>query len=612
MGYQPIENYGVIGDLHTVALVGMDGSIDFMCFPQFDSPSIFAALLDDDRGGRFQLAPQLDGCRHKQMYMPDSNILLTRFLAPDGVAEISDFMPIEALGHRHDIVRRAKVVRGEMRFRMVCAPRFDYGRARHRVEKRSDSELLFVSEGSSEAILRLRSEVPLRIEGGDACAEFKLRSGQTAAFILEDATDGESPSAKSDYVSESFKETMNFWQGWVRQCTYNGRWREMVTRSALTLKLLTSSVHGSLVAAPTFGLPEEVKGVRNWDYRYTWIRDASFTMHALMRLGYTSEAIAFMSWIEARCHELKPGNPLQPIYRLNGGHDLTELVLDHFEGYRGSRPVRIGNGAFQQKQLDVYGELVDAVYIYNRTVEPISYAFWRHLVLLINWVCDHWQDPDEGIWEVRGGARSFLYSRVMCWVAIDRGLSLARHRSFPAPTARWTQVRDEIYAHIYDRFWNDELQSFVQYEGADAVDAAALLMPIVKFIGPSDPRWLSTLKAINRFLVEDSLVYRYQITKGADTGFSGQEGTFCMCSFWNVECLARSGDLEQARFYFEKALGYANHLGLYAEELGLEGQHLGNFPQAFTHLGLISAAYFLDEKLARAHQTTSSMTKAIA
>ncbi len=446
-------------------------------------------------------------------------------------------------------------------------------------------------------MLRLRSEVPLRCENGDARAEFTLRNGETAAFVLEDASDGASPSAMADYVADSFKETVNFWQRWVRKCNYSGRWREMVTRSALTLKLLTSSTYGSVVAAPTFGLPEAVGGVRNWDYRYTWIRDASFTMHALMRLGYTEEATAFLRWIEARCRELEPGNPLRPMYRVDGGHDLPEVILNGFEGYRGSRPVRIGNGASDQQQLDVYGELVDAVYIYNRSVEPISYDFWGNLVTLIDWVCDHWREPDAGIWEVRGGVRPFLYSRVMCWVAIDRGLRLARHRSFPAPRERWAQVRDDIYRNIYERFWNEDLKSFVQYEGADAVDAAALLMPIVKFTGPMDPRWLSTLREINRRLVEDSLVYRYEIARGADTGFTGREGTFSICSFWNVECLARSGDLKQARLNFERALSYANHLGLYAEELGQEGQQLGNFPQAFTHLGLISAAFYLDGRL---------------
>ena len=595
--YKPLESYGIIGDLHTAALVGMDGSIDFMCFPRFDSPTIFAALLDHKRGGSFCLAPKLKEARRKQLYIPDSNVLLTRFLSDAGMAEVSDFMPITDLGHAHDLVRRAKCIRGDIPFRMVCDPRFDYGRADHRIERKKN-EVLFISRGKDKTVLRLRSEVPLHIENGAAVAEFTLRSGERAAFILEDAGQRtDSPSAAPGYVSDSFKQTINFWRDWIRRSQYRGRWREMVNRSALTLKLLTSSEFGSVVAAPTFSLPEEIGGVRNWDYRYTWIRDASFTMYALMRLGYSAEAAAFMNWIEARCAELKPGSPLQVMYRIDGRQELPETDLRHFEGYKKSRPVRIGNGAFDQLQLDIYGELMDSVYIYNKFGELISYDFWRHLVQLIEWVCANWQRPDEGIWEVRGGPYEFLYSRVMCWVAIDRGLRLADKRSFPAPRAKWQQIRDEIYRDIYEQFWDPELKCFVQFKGSKALDASALLMPLVKFIGPNDPRWRSTLAAINRHLVEDSLVYRYNIMEGAATGFPGREGTFSACSFWNVECLAREGDLKLARFYFEKTLSYANHLGLYSEEIGENGELLGNFPQAFTHLGLISAAYLLDRKL---------------
>jgi GH15 family glucan-1,4-alpha-glucosidase len=595
--YKPIESYGLIGDLNTVALVGTDGAIDFMCFPHFDSPTIFAALLDYRKGGSFQLSPELPGATRKQLYVPDSNVLLTRFLAEGGVAEISDFMPITELGHAHNLVRRAKSNRGDVKFRMVCDPRFNYGRSEHKIEKKKN-EVLFISQGDDKTVLRLRSEVPVRVENGAAIAEFTLRCDQSAAFILEDAQKRkESPSAGPDYVPDAFKETLNFWRQWLRHSNYRGRWREMVNRSALTLKLLTSAQHGSIVAAPTFGLPEEIGGVRNWDYRYTWIRDASFAMYALMRLGYTGEASAFMRWIEARCAELKPGSPLQVMYGIDGRHDLGETELSHFEGYKKSRPVRIGNGAHDQLQLDIYGELMDSIFIYNKHGEPIAYDFWRNLAHLIDWVCDNWRQPDEGIWEVRGGRHEFLYSRVMCWVALDRGLRIAQNRSFPAPLNRWLEVRDEIYRSIYDEFWDAELKCFVQYKDAKTVDAAALLMPLVKFIGPTDPRWRSTLDVIQKQLLEDSLLYRYSVLEGADTGFPGREGTFSMCAFWNVECLARGGDVRLARFYFEKTLGYASHLGLYSEELGPNGGQLGNFPQAFTHLGLISAAYNLDRKL---------------
>lgn len=596
MNYQPIENYGVIGDLHSAALVGRDGSIDFMSFPRFNSPTIFAALLDQARGGRFKLSPQMGEVRNKQLYLPDSNMLLTRFLGVDGVAEVSDFMPITDMGHAHNLVRRAKAVKGEVHFRMLMAPRFDYGRAEHRVEKK-DGEVLFISRGQDGTALRLRSEVPVKIVNGDAVAEFKLRAGETAAFVLEEAVAGAaSPSSVPRYVEDSFKQTLNFWRGWLARSQYRGRWREVVDRSALTLKLLTSAPHGSIVAAPTFGLPEELGGVRNWDYRYTWIRDASFTIYALMRLGYTSEAAAFMRWIEARCNELKPDGSLQLMYGIDGGHDLTEQELSHFEGYHKSAPVRIGNGACGQLQLDIYGELMDSVYLYNKYGEPISYDFWENLVRLIDWVCDHWEQPDEGIWEVRGGRQEFLYSRVMCWVAVDRGIRLALKRSFPAPLPRWCAVRDRIYQDVYAHFWDRDLQAFVQHKGSKCLDASCLLMPLVKFISASDPRWIKTMKAIEETLVEDSLVYRYDTRNGGD-GLSGGEGTFSMCSFWYVECLARSGDLEKARFCFEKTLGYANHLGLFAEEIGPLGTQLGNFPQAFTHLALISAAHELERRL---------------
>jgi GH15 family glucan-1,4-alpha-glucosidase len=598
MGYQPIENYGVIGDLHTVALVGMDGSIDFMCFPYFDSPSIFAAILDHEKGGRFRIAPVLDGARQKQLYLPDSNILLSRFLSEQGVAEISDFMAIEgSRGHCHDLVRRVKTVRGEIRFRMVCAPRFDYGRLAHRVKIR-DGEAVFYPDGRGFQAFRLRSEVSLRAEKGAATAEFTLRAGETASFVLEEARGNDySPSAGGDYVSRAFKDTLNFWRQWVARSNYRGRWRETVNRSALTLKLLTSLPHGSIVAAPTFGLPEEIGGERNWDYRFTWIRDASFTLYALIRLGYTQEAAAFMRWIEERCGELDSDGSLQIMYGIDGRHELIEESLPHLEGYRGSSPVRIGNGAYKQLQLDIYGELMDSVYLYDKYGEPTSYDFWSNLVRLIDWVCRNWRKKDKGIWEIRSGGREFLYSRLMCWVAVDRGIRLARKRSLPAPLDRWYKVRDAIYRDIFTNFWDPRRKAFVQSKGSRAQDAANLLMPMMKFLGPKDPRWLSTLKAIEEDLVEDSHVYRYRTEEGSPDGLKGEEGTFTMCSFWYVECLSRAGEIQKARFFFEKMLGYANHLGLFSEELGPSGEHLGNYPQAFTHLGLISAAYNLDLNL---------------
>lgn len=597
MGYQPIENYGIVGDQHTVALVGMNGSVDFMSFPRFDSPTIFGALLDEEKGGHFRICPRRDSARERQIYLPDSNILLTRFLFEDGVAEVSDFMPVSDGEHAHDLVRRAKSIKGEIDFRMICAPRFDYGRAGHRIEEK-EREILFISERDELPDLRLRCSVPCRIRDGAVISEFKLKAGETATFVLEEAVEGrESPSSRPDYASESFLSTLNYWRDWIARSQYRGRWREMVNRSALLLKMLIYRPTGAIVAAPTFGLPEVLGGERNWDYRLTWIRDASFTLYALIRLGYTDEAARFMKWIEARCDELEPDGSLNVMYGIDGRHDLTEGRLDHWEGYRGSSPVLIGNGAYNQLQLDIYGELMDSVYLYDKYGEPISYDFWQNLLRLLSWVCRNWDQPDEGIWEVRGGRQKFLFSRVMCWVAMDRGIRLAQKRSLPAPLSDWLECRDRIYRDIFQNYWDQEKRAFVQYQGSDVLDASCLLMPLVRFISPVDPRWLSTLEAIEENLVYDSLVYRYRLSHGAFDGLVGEEGTFNMCTFWFVECLSRSGDTEKARFVFEKMLGYSNHLGLYSEELGYQAEHLGNFPQAFTHLGMISAAYDLNRRL---------------
>ena len=605
-GYQPIESYGVIGDLHTVALVGMNGSIDFCSFPKFDSPTIFAALLDHDHGGRFSIHPTIDDVSYKQLYLPDTNVLISRFLSDAGVSEVSDFMPVGVFPHDHPrvLVRRVKCVRGVVRFNLVFDPRFDYARAERRVETR-DGEVIFSSTGPDGTAVRLRTPVPVTVgRDGAARATFELRAGEKAAFVMEEVADHlSSPSAAPGYVSDIFKDTVNFWRTWIGRSQYAGRWRETVNRSALVLKLLVDQTHGSLIAAPTFGLPEEIGGERNWDYRYTWIRDASFTVFALVRLGYSEEAGAFMRWIHDRCMDLNPDGSLQVMYGHDGTKVLTEETLPHLEGYRGSAPVRIGNGAYNQLQLDIYGELMDAVYLYNKYGQPIPYELWANLVRLVDWVCDHWQLPDEGVWEVRGGRQEFLYSRLMCWVALDRGIRLADRRSFPYPFEKWRMTRDALYHDMMTTFWDDRRRTFVQHQGVDTVDASTLLMPMVKFVSPTDPRFLDTLAAIDTDLVDDSLVYRYKIGRAAQDGLIGDEGTFNMCSFWFAEAVARSGDVQRGRFFFEKMLGYANHVGLYAEELGPRGEHLGNFPQAFTHLGLISAAYSIDRKLSDAGWT---------
>ena len=596
--YAPIENHGVIGDLHTIALVATDGTIDWCCLPHFDSPSVFASILDAEKGGYFRITSTLK-CRKKQMYFPDTNVLLTRFLSEAGVGEINDFMPVEESGptsaHSHQIYRVVKVVRGEVQFRLECMPAFNYGRDDHRVSLEAGGAV-FVSESCTVA---LHTPVPIEAKGPGVVSTFTLRAGESATFIVkhvEHGTAGDvlTPSASGE---EAFDTTVAFWRTWLRRGQYRGRWREMVDRSALALKLLTFQPTGAIVAAPTTSLPEELGGERNWDYRFTWVRDASFTLYAFLRLGFTSEAERFIEWIRHRAEETETG-ALQIMYGINGENRLDEVELTHLEGYRGSRPVRIGNAAYDQLQLDIYGELMDAVYLYDKYGSPISYDFWLHLVHLLDHVCDHWQEKDEGIWEVRGGRQHFVYSKLMCWVALNRGIRLARKRGLPGNQPRWFAVQDEIFREIMERGWNAEKQCFVQHYGSTALDASNLMMPLVKFVSPTDPRMLSTLDRTAESLVSDSLVHRYQVGgDGAEDGLSGKEGTFSMCTFWYVEALTRAGRIPEARFTFEKMLGYANHLGLYAEELGVAGEALGNFPQAFTHLGLISAAFNLDRAL---------------
>jgi GH15 family glucan-1,4-alpha-glucosidase len=592
--YVPIENYGVIGDLNTVALVGLNGSIDFMCFPDFDSPTVFAAMLDNSKGGYFRISPTGEGLKNKQLYLPDTNILLTRFLGEGGIAELTDFMPVETMQAGNKLIRTVTCVHGKVDVVLECCPRFDYARGQHSIEQRSDREIFFDCKERKIA-LRFLSTIPIAFNGTDVVMNFTLKTGEKATFMLEFVTTYDSDVLNlNKFADESLYRTINYWKEWVAKCTYRGRWVEIVNRSALVLKLMISRRYGSIVAAPTFALPEEIGGVRNWDYRYTWIRDASFTVYTLLKLGYKKEARGFICWVEKRCNDIGEAGRLRLMYGLDGRKDLFETELNHLEGYRQSSPVRIGNGAFDQVQLDIYGELLDAIYLYDKHAEPISYDFWLDVKNQVDWVCKNWQIKDEGIWEVRGGKKEFLYSRLLCWVALDRAIKIANAHSYPHPQ-EWKNECDKIFNSIHRDFWNDDLQAFVQYKGSDTVDAATLFMPLIRFIGPKDPRWLSTLKRIEHELVSDSLVYRYRNNEKLD-GLSGAEGTFSMCTFWYVECLCRAGYLQKARLFFEKMLGYANHLGLYSEMLGLQGQHLGNFPQAFTHLGLISAALALDRQ----------------
>jgi GH15 family glucan-1,4-alpha-glucosidase len=608
MPYLPISDYGIIGNMRTAALVGMNGSIDWYCSPNFDSPSIFGAILDDNKGGRFQIRPIAEHVRARQFYWPSTNILITRFSLEDGIAEIEDFMPIATSSDSpvyHQLHRRVRCVRGSIRLSAACRPAFDYGRQPH--------ELRMTGRGASfhsaTSHFTLTTEAPLRGDDrGGVLAEFSLNQGQSCTFIFGDeialAEDAPPPILEDD---DAFQETVKFWQSWLSSSTYRGRWRERVERSALVLKLLTFEPTGAIVAAPTTSLPEVIGGPRNWDYRFAWLRDAAFSIYALVRVGFTSEAAGFFEWLQEHVAKHSyTGQPLPPVFTIFGEPLAGEQTLDHWEGYRKSGPVRIGNAAVTQYQADVYGELMDSLYLYNKYVAPVSYDFWVRIRRRLDWVCENWEKPDEGIWEMRNRQEHFVYSKLMNWVALDRGSRLSDKRSFPGNHARWIQERDRIYEEVMSKGWNDKRRAFTQFYGSDDLDASVLIMPLVFFMAPTDPRMISTIKAIlaspaEGGLVSDGLVYRYPPTPRID-GLAGEEGTFNMCSFWLVEALTRAGHarpewLDEARLLFERMLGYSNHLGLYAEQTSFQGEALGNFPQAFTHLALISAAFNLDRAL---------------
>jgi len=593
-----IQDYGIIGDLQTAALVGIDGSIDWYCYPHFDSPSVFAFILDSKRGGYFRIRASLDAtCR--QLYFPDTNVLITRFLNREGVGEVTDFMPIGSLNderRKHGIIRRVTAVHGKVAFDLRCHPAFDYARAKHTVSLQKEGAVF----RSALTSLTLASTVSLEEENGGVHGTFTLKEGRTTTMCLQG---GEGQ--KRDFVLRGMDETevdrmlrttVIFWRHWLAKSQYRGRWSRMVNRSALVLKLLTFQPTGAIIAAPTSSLPEVIGGERNWDYRYSWIRDAAFTVCALLRIGFKEEANAFMTWLMARISDNGKSGCLRPVYRVNGEQVGEEEVLDHLEGFKMSRPVRVGNAAGNQLQLDIYGALMDAVYLLNEHASPISYDLWNDLRTILNWLCQNWKEADSGIWEMRGTPRQFVYSKMMCWTALDRGVRLAEKRGFPSDTEVWRRTKDAIYEEIMTDGWNEELQSFVQSYGSKTLDASALLMPLVFFVSPTDPRMLKTLEAIQRDLTSDYLVRRYSV-EHTHVGPYVEEGTFSLCTFWFVEALTRCGRLEEARIVFEKMMGYANHLGLYSEEIGPRGNALGNFPQAFTHLALISAAVNLDRAL---------------
>ncbi|WP_034273515.1 glycoside hydrolase family 15 protein [Actinospica robiniae] len=611
--YPPIAEHGMVGDLQTAALVSSEGVVDWFAAPRFDSPSLFAALLDHDRGGYYRLGVDHPQATAKQLYYPDSATLVTRFSTPDGLGEVIDWMtPLAGVPatDRHTLYRVVRVMRGTVTFTVECRPRFDYARATHKLNLNGD-DAVFEAPDTTAHLQSYR--IPIELDGQDVRGEVTLRTGETAGLALTVCEPGgAAPARFSDTaeVAERAWADIEFWQSWLRNSTYRGRWPGMVHRSAITLKLLTYEPSGAPVAAATMGLPEEIGGERNWDYRYTWVRDGSLSVRALLDLGFVDEGMAFAKWMAARLRDglKRGGEPLQIMYRVDGDPELDEFVLEHFEGYQGSAPVRVGNAAADQLQLDIYGEAMFAFAEASRFGRGPAQAGWNAIRQTVDWLATAWDRPDEGIWETRGGREDFTYSRVMSWVAFDRAISMATEFRRPGDIAGWTAARDTVLEQILAKGWSEKEQALVQHYRTDHImDASLLLVPMVGLLVPTDPAWQSTLDAIDRHLVSDSLVYRYDPELSPD-GLEGGEGTFSLCSYLYVDALAQAGRLREARYAFDKMQTYANHVGLFAEEIGQHGEQLGNFPQAFTHLALIMAALTLDKALDAANAGRVSNT----
>ncbi len=602
--YTPIADYGLIGNLHTAALISKTGSLDFLSYPRFDSATAFAKLLDAERGGAWSIHPKVvAGLHTTQYYEPETAILVTRYMHEGGIAELIDFMPpVDQLKHCQ-VVRIVRALAGSTVLAFDLEARYPYG---------AEATLASIGQGDAGVDLPLgpHATTLLGLRGAEG-----QPGGARIAFDLAVSADGGQGPATRVFVYQSkdcslpdeagvtsFGEslldyTRTYWKTWVAKVRYTGHYRATIIRSVITLKLCTSAQFGSSVAAPTFGLPELIGGDLNWDYRYSWIRDSAFTMYAMLELGLEEEATQFITWIEDRCAELDDAADLALMYRVDGTSDLEEYELP-LEGYRSSTPVRVGNGAKGQRQLDIYGELIDTIYLYDGHAEEITYSFWRHVSTIIDYVCDSWQEADHGIWEARDETQQYTMSKVMAWVAVDRGIRIAQHRGFPAPLKKWFEARDAIYETIYEKHFDEQLRSWTQYPGSGTTDGSLLMMPLVRFVAPQEPNWLATLKLIEQRLVEDCLVTRNEPEQGASQGIRGDEGYFSICSTWYIECLAKAGQVAEAERLLTKFASYANHLGLYSEEIAVNGEQLGNFPQAFTHLGLISAILELDKHLA--------------
>jgi alpha,alpha-trehalase len=628
--YQPINSYGVIGDCRSVMLVAPDGSVDWGCLPDFDSPAIFCRLLDAEHGGYFQIAPVDSTIPGLQSYLPKSNVLQTRFTSIAGEVVLTDFMPVETLdvqpfqkmngidrtgreGARYSLVRIVECTHGELPISIVLKATPQYASASSTAHLVSANRGAVISGGEQHLGLTIvgRHQFPsfsMFVDDTDemtptVVAQATLRQGERLLFAVGVASTA--PGAKmlvecqpQQYeFEETLTQTLRNWQTWAARSTYRGEYADLVQRSALVLKMMTYAPTGAIVAAPTTSLPEELGMVRNWDYRYTWLRDATFTLYAFGALGYTDEAHAFTHWL--RRLSFSSGDDLQIMYGIRGERDLAERELPHLSGYCDSRPVRIGNGAANQKQMDIFGEVLDCIHFFRRQGgfercgEELDGPMWEMMCTLVEYVCSHWQEPDSGIWEVRGGPRHFLYSKVMCWVALDRAIRAAQQLHLEADLPRWCFIREQIRAEVLERGYNTTLGAFTQAYDDTALDAANLLLPLVGFIAADDPRMRSTVERISERLTDaQGFVFRYD----SFDGVAGSEGTFTICTFWLVDNLAMQGRVAEARALFERLLAYTGRLGLFSEEIDSQDNvALGNYPQAFSHIALINSALNLQK-----------------
>ena len=596
--YTPIEEYAIIGDCASAALVSRDGSIDWLCWPRFDSPSIFARLLDADIGGHFQIRPVGDASIDRR-YLPNTNVLETTFRTSTGVLRLTDLMPVaersaylEELWPEHEILRQLECVEGRVDVSVVCDPRLEYATIDPPLEDRGPHGYVYNHRGS---VLIVRSDIPLTLSPNRGALHGRetLTAGDRCALSLSyDAGEPAVLPLLGDAADRKIERSVAYWRDWAARCEYDGPYRDAVVRSALTLKLMTFAPSGAIIAAPTTSLPEAIGGERNWDYRYCWLRDAALTLRALYELGYEQEGRAFFSWLLHATRLTAPS--LSVLYDVHGKSNLDEHVLPHLEGYRQSPPVRVGNGAHDQLQLDTYGELISAAYEFVRREHRLDGWHARLLRQLGNEVCRRWREPDEGIWEVRSGRHHHTFSKAMCWVALDRLIALDEAGHLSVPVDRYRAEARAIRSAIEENGFNEEIGSYVATFGGTRMDASLLLLPTYGYIEATAPRMESTFARIHDTLSTDGLLYRYP--PGTDDGLHSEEGAFGICSFWDEEMFARLGRLDDARVQLDRTLSYANDLGLFAEEIDPNsGAFLGNFPQAFTHVGLINAAITLEK-----------------